>query len=216
MKKDKHITLSTLKDRGWTASLIRDFLGKHDTEKPNPMFRSSPPMKLFALKRVQKQESTPEFKEAFEKAKKRSKTSRKARIKVVSKKRQELQDKINKMKIRVPGMSYEKLERKAIKHYNDWEEMKSRTRGNYGEISWADSDSDKFFLQRISVNYLRHELTSYEDKLNALARKIGRRDGYVSIKKKVLEAIASQYPELSGECDRQIKDVEKERDIPRA
>lgn len=45
-----------LKGRGWTASLIRDFLGHHDATRPNMMRfgrrRNLPPVKLYSTDRV--------------------------------------------------------------------------------------------------------------------------------------------------------------------
>ena len=53
------------------------------------------------------------------------------------------------------------------------------------------------------VNYLRHELSSYENELNETAGKVGVRDAYLEIKDKVLFAIGDSYPELQNECRRQ-------------
>ncbi|PYE54867.1 hypothetical protein [Deinococcus yavapaiensis] len=54
-----------LKGRGWTASLIRDFLGNHDATRPNMMRfgrrRKLPPVKLYATDRVDEAERDERF-----------------------------------------------------------------------------------------------------------------------------------------------------------
>ncbi|WP_084474451.1 hypothetical protein [Deinococcus pimensis] len=54
-----------LKQRGWTPTLIRDFLGAHDATRPNLMRLGSrrrlPPVKLYDEERVRDAESTEDF-----------------------------------------------------------------------------------------------------------------------------------------------------------
>jgi len=60
------------------------------------------------------------------------------------------------------------------------------------------------FLDRITVNHLRHELSSYEAELAALFGKTGRAEATAVIRKRVYRAIADAYPELAAECGRQL------------
>ena len=50
-----------LKERGWTEAMIRDLLGKPDTLRDNPHYKSADPMRLWRLQRVEAVEATPEF-----------------------------------------------------------------------------------------------------------------------------------------------------------
>ena len=53
-----------LKDRGWTARLIREFLGEHDSVRPNGMKmgrRKLPPVKLYREDRAAEAEREEEF-----------------------------------------------------------------------------------------------------------------------------------------------------------
>jgi len=59
------------------------------------------------------------------------------------------------------------------------------------------------FLHRITVNYLRHELTGYEAVLGSLRGLIGRAEASQLIRGRILAAIAEAYPWLAGECRRQ-------------
>ena len=75
-----------LKERGWTARLIRDFLGPHDSERPNGLKmgrRRLPPVKLYAEDRVNEAERDEAFlvaqaraMEARERAEKAGRTRR--------------------------------------------------------------------------------------------------------------------------------------------
>ena len=50
-----------LKERGWTEAMIRDLLGKPDTLRDNPHYKSAAPMRLWRLQHVEAVEATPEF-----------------------------------------------------------------------------------------------------------------------------------------------------------
>jgi hypothetical protein len=62
---DTYITKSTIKGRGWTDSLIAQFLKNPDKEAPNPHYEAGPPMRLYSLARVQRVEATERFQVAL-------------------------------------------------------------------------------------------------------------------------------------------------------
>ena len=99
----------------------------------------------------------------------------------------------------VPLLAQDDLIRRACAHYNArrWQSE----REPYGPPARA--DSDPLFLERIAVNYLRHELSPYEAQLGAIYGRVGVREGYIALKAKVLAAIAVSYPEFAAECERQ-------------
>jgi len=72
---------------------------------------------------------------------------------------------------------------------------------------WSSCDVE--FLHRITVNFLRHQGTSYEEKLDEIFGKTGVNAAYIAIKKKVLEAIAKEYLFLAEECKRQMESVQE-------
>jgi hypothetical protein len=53
------MTIPTLKARGWTETLIRQYLGAPDSSCPNPYYRSAAPMRLYARARVEAVEASP-------------------------------------------------------------------------------------------------------------------------------------------------------------
>ena len=62
---DPLLSTHELKGRGWTPSLIRDFLGPHDASRPNRMRlggrRKLAPVKLYSAERVNEAESQETF-----------------------------------------------------------------------------------------------------------------------------------------------------------
>lgn len=65
-------------------------------------------------------------------------------------------------------------------------------------------NTDKETISRWAVNYVRHELTNYNENLYNLSDKKGCKDVYGIYKVAVLEKIASSYPQFKDECERQI------------
>ena len=89
---------------------------------------------------------------------------------------------------------------RACRHYND----RAADRGDFD--AFADEGCDQDFLDRITVNYLRHCLTEYERELSRFIGRIGRAEAYEEIKRSVLDAIAKEYPWLADEWERQRRD----------
>jgi hypothetical protein len=90
------------------------------------------------------------------------------------------------------------LIRQACANYNEL----PKSEENYGAIATPDSNKD--FLDRICVNYLRHRLTGYDSAIINEGR-IGREDAYRAVRCKVLDQIAETYPELLSECQKQMR-----------
>jgi hypothetical protein len=200
-QEDGFVTQTGLLKQGWTLGLIQKFLGPPDKTATNGVYRSAAPVKLFSLRRVTAATNTLEFRAARDEAARRSAVGRR----VADTKRNDLFRQIEAQKIHVPALSPEKARARAIHHYNsrDREETASPT-------------SDPLFLDRITVNYLRHELTSYDDRLQDLYRKVGHDEGVGLVKKKVLDAIAVAYPHLAAECTRQFERYQEERNMAKA
>lgn len=187
------VSMSGLKTRGWTATMIRAFLDKPDREAPNPHYRSAAPMKLYFLWRIEAIEATTEWAISSVKASTISALAKKA----AESRRCDLLDEINRLSVSIPQLSRKELVFRACKHYNAYALERDKD-------SRADSDSDKAFLDRITVNYLRHEMSIYEDSLDQVYGRIGAEAARGNIRMKVYEAIAETYPELAEECTRQL------------
>lgn len=183
-----------LVERGWTRTSIQHFLGNPDATKTNPCYRSAPPMCLYNPERVKTIENSEEWCRWRDQKNIRSE----AATKVAEKKAKELQTEVDKWKPKLPRMPIEEVRRRAIRAYNDWNVLYDK--------SEASESSNASFLDRITVNYLRHETTDYDSMLAEVAGKIGVRTAKCIIRKRVYDVIADTYPELASETDRQILD----------
>lgn len=187
------ITKSSLKQRGWTESLIKKYLPEPDKIKPNPNYRSAPPMRLYSLEKVEDIEGSEGFLKDLEIVELRKQSSRKS---VATKLTRTIDYVKNNVNPEVPLIEKEVLIELACDHFNE----RNLDRDN---SFFASKHSDEKFLKRIIVNYLRHELTRYEEYLFGFYGRVGSQDVYQIIKDKVLDAIGQKYPWLKNECLRQ-------------
>ena len=188
-----HLTKKKLKENGWTVGAINKFLGNPDTTKPNPMFKSSAPMALYDSERVESVEKT----EDFLKWKEKRDSKKDIYEKAVQTKKAKVLKEVASWSIDVPKVN--NLLKKAINHYNDF-------KASIGDYDlYASKESDKEFLNRIMVNYIRHMLTNYDDKLDNIYGKVGVKEAYQLLNKKIYSEIGKVYPKLSQECESQFQ-----------
>jgi hypothetical protein len=188
------LTKTDLRARGWTASLIDTFLPAPDLEKRNPRYASAAPMKLYFLWRIENMERTAQWQERRAVAKKRSESSSRAAAKKAARLLRSLQN----MTIVVPILPMNQLVQSACRHYNDMAIDREKP-------FRATPTSEKAFLDRICVNYLRHELTDYEEHLEDVFGKVGVNSARSEIRTRVYSAIAELYPALASECEIQLQ-----------
>lgn len=137
-----------LRRRGWTPAMVRDLLGAPDERRRNPVFASAPPMGLWDADRVAAAEAGPGFARRLGQSRTRSAAAAAA----AGRKRADLITQASAIRIRVPQIPWDYLVRLACSHYN-------RLHADYDQTASA-GDSPEF-LQRISVNYLRHKHISF-------------------------------------------------------
>lgn len=95
----------------------------------------------------------------------------------------------------MPELKYRDAIKKAIKSYNY----------NSDGLSFASPKDDPELLDRITVNYIRHELSQYDHGLASLWGRVGKGEAYLLLNKKIYTAISAQYPELKSECAKQMQ-----------
>jgi hypothetical protein len=128
-----------------------------------------------------------------------SANKRSANAKETAGKRKEaLLSNIRAMEIRMIKLPAPQILNNAISSYNAF----TCERGN-GDRLPASVWSDKVFLERIQVNYIRHELTDYDYELENIAGKVGVLEARDIIRDKILDAISDNYPYLQGAVDSQ-------------
>lgn len=196
-KRPEFMTKSRLKsERGWSDRAMEVLLGPCDVESPNPHYGCAAPMKLYRIARILKAERTLKFARFRDAKERRSKAAQEA----AERKTEKLLDEIGSLEIEVPRIdNYKQL---ACEHYNNlWA---SRGRDKYATVN-----DNKEFLDRISVNFLRHEMSDYEESLVGVRGAVGAQDARIWVKERVLGEIAVTYPELAEECRRQIVEANR-------
>jgi hypothetical protein len=186
-----------LRDRGWTEDGIGRFLGDPDRTAPNPRYRNSAPMRLYARRRVHQAESTPEW-QAWRDGRERR---RPAAQRAVETKRAKLLAALEAQPLpALPVLSREALRQQAYAH---WRSL-SLDRGREPNDGPGTESNDEF-QDRLCVNYLRHECSDYENRLLTLYGQTGREEGYELIRNQIDDAIMDQYPYLIEACARAMR-----------
>ena len=178
---------SVLQRPGWSAAILKKLLGEPDERKERGSRYA--PLCLFGVKRVEAAEASPDFAAAQAKREAASARSRA----VAERKRNELLDRIDAMPISVHVVKNPTA--RAIESYN----QRQIDIGRY-ENANASKNSDPDFLERITVNYIRHELTEYDANLDSTFGQIGTDAANARIRNRVLLAIADAYPHLRAEA----------------
>ena len=187
---DSFLTRTALLERtGWTTTLVNRLLGEPDRRKK--VFGRTVPLALYSVTRVEQAEAGADFVQAQAGIAKRKDAAAKA----VATKTAKLMAAIEAMPITVEQLGLAKARRQAIDSYN---------RRSLGD-AFASHASDPAFLDRITVNFIRHELTEYDVALWEVAGKTGIACAVAEIRRRVYSAIAQAYPALSEECERQIE-----------
>lgn len=192
------LSSTQLKERGWTPALVKKFLGLPDATKPNPYYRSAAPMQLYALARVEVCEQEDCWKQAAAKAAVRSEAGKTA----AARKAAVLITQAERMSITIVRLPLDTLVNRAIASYNAFHEEMLWERGH--DYERASEQSDPAFLERITVNYIRHNLTEYDTHLEEVAGQVGVSEAGRVIRRRVYAQIAACYSEYAEECMRQM------------
>lgn len=188
-KSPTRLNATSIRERGWTNGLITKFLGEPDQLKKNPFYRDAAPVRLYDLSRVEAAELSPEWITASAQTQHR----RAGASKAVRTKTDALLKKVEQLRVEVKVLPLDQVRKLAINNYN---RAPRRERDN----NLASADDDPLFLDRITVNYIRHSLTTYDEHLHEIERMVGKDDAYRAIRTKVLNAIAAAYPTLADEA----------------
>jgi len=189
MEKPQMISIAGLKARGWTQALIT-LLGEPDVVTRNSHYAKSAPMRLYDTARVASFEVSSEFLAAKAKAARRQCGAKTA----VQTKRAALTQRVLEMQVSVETRPEHWVRRAAIKAYNEW---------HWDEDGTAE-DAPAEFLERITVNFIRHNLTAYDRALEEVAGRVGIASAVQAIRARIYSAIGESCPALADECSRQL------------
>jgi hypothetical protein len=186
---NQYITKTELKKRGWTDRAIDIYLSDSDKVVRNKRYVNAPPMHLYLKSRVEGLESCPEYLRYLS----QHTTKRIGAQKGVSTKKDRLIKEVQSWAILLKPERAHTITQSALLEYN-----------RYHPDEPASHNNSIAFLNRITVNYLRHKLTNYDEKLNALFGKVGKDEAYQLLNQMIYKKISEQYPELATECKRQL------------
>ena len=178
--------------RKWTDALLKKYMTEPDLIKNNPHYGQASKMKLYKISRVESIEKNEQFLIDFQKTILRRKSS----AKMVETKKDNLLIEIFELPISVEFIPRNKLVPLVIDDYND---------RNYYKDYLTLRDLDQSTLERLTVNYIRHQLTSYDQCLGLIFSKVGKKEGYRLLKERIYKCISESYPELTGECTLQLR-----------
>jgi hypothetical protein len=198
VKRGLLVNRKALTTRGWSETGIKKFLGEpHRIERRHRDYVGDYFVHWYLETAVVAAEASQAF-QAFQAGKAaRSAAARKG----VENKHDKTMKFVEELDIEVPILGREKLVHLACESYNTRASERDVERGQ--DDRYASSDSAPAFLARITVNYIRHRLTRYEAALYAQFGKVGVEDAVAAIRSKVYGAIATAYPDLAEECERQ-------------
>ncbi|GAA3377347.1 hypothetical protein GCM10020367_52680 [Streptomyces sannanensis] len=196
-RRPKYVSLTGLRNRGWTDAMVRDLLGEPDLRHRSPHHRSAPPRRLYELVRVEKAELSEEFVAIGGAVARRAAADRR---------RQAVLATVRAEPIHVPALGARELAERAVRHRNTLDEERSHDRGDRLPGPATVEDADPAAPARWQVNCLRHALTRYDTLLDGLFGAIGRAEAEQLLRQRVYEAIARAYPALAPECRRQPRE----------
>jgi hypothetical protein len=209
------LTAAALRARGWTDAAIRRFLGAPDRTVANPVYRSAAPLRLYDPARVAAVEATA----AWRAWQARSAVRRAVAQAAAEQRRRQTIATVAALPIRVIRLPRAELEQRAVSHRNARVAERAERRGWDGgwDGGWGLADEpatadgvDPQTLARWCVNWLRHQGTRYDQALDDLYARVGRREAARLLRVRVYEAIAAAYPWLAAEAQRQQAQREAE------
>ncbi|AKB75785.1 hypothetical protein MSLAZ_2524 [Methanosarcina lacustris Z-7289] len=179
----EYINKSTLKERGWTDSIMKEMKLLPDKEVPNPHYPNATPMKLYHIKRIEELENTEQFRNLI--AKCRSRKGKKVTAESVHRK---LYSYVETVEIEVEYVPDIKLTEDEISLYYLVHES------NRDEVATIYSDED---LDRIHWNYILDNLTNYNDILVEIERHAGIAEIYLYLENRVRDRIIEKWEAMS-------------------
>lgn len=193
MSAETLVATCTVLERGWSKSMIERLLGDPDATRPNPHYRSGPPMRLYILSRVEAAEQSEAYVELA--ARKRARALRSTAQ--AQKRAEDLMTWVQSLTITVPPMTVRQLARRATENRNTVSAYhpSGNERAGFELANWRTTNPDT--LYRWIRNYCRHGLTDYERLLDQrVSGQPGCAAAYAALRQMIDAAIDATYPDL--------------------
>ena len=97
---------------------------------------------------------------------------------------------------RFPEVDVDEVRRMALNAHN----YHARRTGQGSEV---EAHAPSHILDRITVNYVRHRFTSYDEGIRSIPRARGSARALDAFRRAAYDAITEQWPDLAQECHRQ-------------
>jgi hypothetical protein len=203
-EKSPYYTKSDLKSIGWTDGAITAFLGEPDSTSRNPYSKQASPVKLFAKERVNQTMQSEPFIAWQSKTGSRRRKASDAMKGLMAEKRDALVNQATK-RLRVDWLGNKTVKMLVEAAMNYWVERKKEYLESLDKnFDWSSAptwDSDPDFLERITLNYVRHECTNYDVLLPKLEGQVGRQVAYESLRNKVSNKVKAKFGNLREEIE---------------
>jgi hypothetical protein len=211
--RDTHLSAAGLRARGWTARMVRQLLGEPDLLIANPYVRTAPQTRLYRVERVEAMEASEEFRTVAAASVRRSVAAKAA----ARRRRREVLARIAAEPVDVPRLPPDRLSAAAVAHRRRRDEERAHGQRAHGRrdrapgpaaIGGAASEAPA----RWKVDYLRHHLPRHAELLDELLvgprGRAARAAAEELLRRRVYAAIAEAYPDLTQECERQLRERE--------
>lgn len=180
--KTDYFTAAELRERSWTERIIKKLNLTPCGTITNPECITLS-IKIYDRNLVENCEATDEFK-ALVKA---DKSKKKGALKKDKKRKEKLLQEVENVEIKVEYVPEPFLTTMALADYNTWRIEKRKT------FEWASGKSDKRFQQKVKHNYIRHNLTNYDQIMHDIAKKIRSEDEYEEIRSILIKRIKEAW-----------------------
>ena len=191
--KNKKYNKKKLLEFGFNEKLISELLPLPELVR-NPFYKCASPMQLWLGKDIINPKKTKKFKENLEKKITRKEIYDRAILTKKEKLMKEIDEKINQ--IEVETIDKEELITLTLDNQNNYY--------NLMNIDYYASRYD-IHLPRWMINFIRHNLTSYDEVLFEIRGRTGIKEAYLKYKKAVLIKIAISYPYLKEDIEKEYK-----------
>ncbi len=199
----ERLNIAGIKDRpGWTDAAIRKFLGEPDELRANPIFKTAAPQKLWDTSKIKAVEDAPEFQDWKAKSLRRSKSAQQVADRKRAKARRWAEN--VPIHLRCPS-ELSRVEDLAIHAYNERLRERQERYDKFYDFLPASKDANRELLSRITVNFLRHDCTEYDSRLEDTFGVVGRVEASRIVRRRVYDVISGRFPDLAGECRRQMR-----------
>ncbi len=185
-KKIEYWSKSTLLNRGWTEKTIDELLPFPKLVK-NPHYRCASPMQLFDVKIVKQKERTKKFKESAEKKAKH----RESALKGVETKKECTMSLIPMMSLEIERVDIDDLREWTLSDKYNWY-MYTEQFERADSVYYADEET----IHRWEINFIRHNLSNYDEELQKLFGQVGKEEAYLQYREQLMKKIYEVYPEL--------------------